>query len=181
LQAEAEAKEMQMKGYTYVQESQRQIGLETVKGGVVKEGSGGGGAGSAIGDVVGLGVTLGAIGGVMGMAKEAITPIINTSTDMGKVASGIANTNPQPITPTGWNCSCGEQGIKGNFCSSCGTKKPETPQGWSCIKCNTPNDKGNFCSSCGEKKAIETTWDCACGEKSIKGNFCSNCGNKKGV
>jgi len=191
LQAEAEAKEMQMKGYTYVQESQRQIGLETVKGGVVKEGSGGGGgAGSAIGDVVGLGVTLGAIGGVMGMAKEAITPIINTSTDMGKVASGIVNTPNIAQQPQangvrhygdgGWGCACGEQGIKGNFCSGCGAKKPEVVQGWNCTKCNVQNDKGNFCSGCGEKKATDTTWDCTCGEKSIQGNFCSNCGNKRG-
>ena len=159
LQAKAEADEMQMKGYTYVQESQRQIGLETVKGGVVKEGSGGGGAGSAIGDVVGLGVTLGAIGGVMGMAKEAITPIINTSTDMGKVASGIVNTpniaqqsQTNGVRPygDGWNCVCGEVENAKKFCANCGLQKPTA-----------------------------TTWDCGCGNKAIVKKFCDECGKKR--
>ena len=175
MQAGAEADEMKMKGYTYVQETQRQVGLETVKGGVVKEGSSGVGGGSGIGDVVGLGVALGALGGVMDMAKEAITPIINTSTDVGKATSNFAN--PQTI---GWNCTCGVTGITGNFCSGCGAKRPEIPQPWNCPKCNVINNKGNFCSICGEKKVDGYPWDCSCGEKSIKGNFCSNCGKKRG-
>ena len=185
LQAEAEAIEMQMKGYTYAQETQRQIGLEAVQGGVIKEGGGAsGGVASGLGDVVGLGVTLGAIGGVMGLAKDAIAPIAGAASDIGKtVGSAVSTTLPQvaQIADGQWDCACGEKGIIKNFCSICGAKRPETQKSWDCPKCGEKVEKGLFCSNCGEKKPASLAWDCSCGEKSIKGNFCSNCGNKREV
>ena len=69
LKAEAEAAEMRMKGYTYQQETARQVGLAAM------ENIGSGGAGSGIGDIAGLGVTLGAMGGVLGMTREALNPV----------------------------------------------------------------------------------------------------------
>jgi len=184
MQAEAEAMEMKMKGYTYAQETQRQVGLEAMKGGIIKEGSGGG---SGMGDLVGLGVGLGAIGSVVNIAKDAIAPITSSSTGIGAAVTGMVGGGGIPavdntISADGkdavatWDCSCGEKAVKGNFCSSCGAKKTE---GWACSKCTTSNDKGNFCSNCGEKKPLNTTWDCACGEKSITGKFCSNCGKNR--
>ena len=46
-----------------------------------------------------------------------------------------------------WTCGCGTQN-SGNFCSNCGSKKPETT--WTC-SCGSVN-KGNFCSNCGNKR-----------------------------
>ena len=42
MQAEAEAAEMRMKGYTYQQETARQVGLEAMKNGLVGTGVGAG-------------------------------------------------------------------------------------------------------------------------------------------
>jgi len=181
LKAEAEAKEMQMKGYTYAQETQRKIGLEAVQGGIIKE-SGGAGGGSGLGDIVGLGVGLGAIGSVIGLAKDAISPIADVSSDVGKtvgvMTAGVTSLTQGDVADS-WDCPCGEKAVKGNFCNNCGTRRPELPKPWTCSKCGANNDKGLFCSDCGEKKPIALTWDCSCGEKSIKGNFCSNCGKKR--
>ena len=44
-----------MKGYTYAQETSRMVGMEAMQNGIVGEG---GGAGSAIGDIAGLGVNI---------------------------------------------------------------------------------------------------------------------------
>ena len=152
MQAEAEALEMKMKGYTYAQETQRQVGLEAMKGGIIKEG----GAGGGLGDLVGLGVGLGAIGSVVGIARDAIKPITDSSANIGQTVSSV-------VAPSfGWDCSCGEKGVKGNFCNNCGTKRPEIGQTWNCACGQTGNLK-NFCSNCGAKKA--DTWDCVCGNK----------------
>ena len=95
LQAQAEALEMQMKGYTYQQETARQVGL----GAVQNSGGIAGNIGGTVGDLMGLGVGLGAVGSVIGMTKEAITP----------VASAVGNAmNP---AAEGWSCACGKQNI----------------------------------------------------------------------
>lgn len=57
MQAEAEAQEMRMKGYTYQQETARQVGVEAMK----HDGAAGG-MGGMVGDVMQLGVGLGAVG-----------------------------------------------------------------------------------------------------------------------
>ena len=71
MQAEAEAAEMRMKGYTYQQETSRQVGLEAMKNGL----GGGANAAGALGDLAGLGVSLGAMGSVIGMTKDALSPM----------------------------------------------------------------------------------------------------------
>jgi membrane protease subunit (stomatin/prohibitin family) len=140
MKAEAEAMEMKMKGYTYQQETSRQVGLEAMKNGI------GGGTGTgAIGDLAGLGIGLGAMSGVIGMTKEAMNPIMSDSNQLGQIVSNN-------ITGA-WDCTCGNKGLTGNFCSNCGAKRPE----------QTP-----------------LTWDCTCGRKEITGNFCDNCGKKRG-
>ena len=144
LKAEAEAKEMEMKAYTYAQETQRQIGLEAMQGGIVKES---GGAGSGLGDIIGLGLTLGAVGGVAGLTKDALAPITENLSDAGKSAGAIVK-----APSDNWDCSCGEKNITKNFCSNCGAKRPEPPKPWTCSNCGEKNDKGNFCSICGKKR-----------------------------
>lgn len=173
MQAEAEAMEMKMKGYTYQQETSRQVGLEAMKNGLTGgEGSGAG----ALGDLAGLGISLGAMGSVIGMTKEAMQPVMNTSTQMGQnIGNDIAGA---------WDCACGNRGVIGNFCNNCGAKKPApvVSEAWNC-SCGATGIVGNFCNNCGAKKpapVVPETWDCSCGNTGIVGNFCNNCGAKRG-
>lgn len=113
MQAAAEAAEMQMKGYTYQQETARLVGLEAMKNGL----GGGEGSASVLGDLTGLGIGLGAAGGVMHMTKDALSPLMEQGAQMGQSINNMI----QPV----WNCSCGQSGNTGNFCSNCGRKRGE--------------------------------------------------------
>lgn len=166
LQAEAEASEMRMKGYTYQQETSRQVGLEAMKNGL------GSGTGGGLGEVAGLGVALGAMGGVIGMTKEAMAPIFEGSAEIGQGVGGTA-------TPDRWNCTCGQKDITSNFCPNCGTKRPQKTVGWACPQCGKTGITSNFCPNCGAKKPVPSVWDCSCGMKGITSNFCPNCGSKR--
>lgn len=68
-------------------ECRHTVGLEAMKNGLTGEG----GSGSALGDIAGLGVTLGAMGGVIGMTKDAISPVFQSmGADPAPAASGAA-------------------------------------------------------------------------------------------
>lgn len=170
MQAEAEAAEMRMKGYTYQQETSRQVGLEAMKNGL----GGGANAAGALGDLAGLGVSLGAMGSVIGMTKDALNPMTQDATQMGAaVGAAVAG---------GWDCPvCGHKNITTNFCPDCGGKKPEAKIGWDCAQCGTKNIQSKFCPNCGAKKPEEPTgWTCPeCGAKDIQSRFCPNCGARK--
>lgn len=179
LKAEAEAREMQMKGYTYQQETARQVGLAAVENGF---GGGGGGGGSGgmtggltgmVGDMMNLGIGLGAVSSVVGMTKEAMQPMTGLATDMKGAVSEISANKPN-----GWDCtSCGFKGNTTNFCGNCGAKKPSNSS-WDCA-CGFKGNSTNFCGNCGAKKPSDSSWDCACGFKGNTTNFCGNCGTKK--
>mgnify|MGYP000109698527 CR=1 FL=1 len=197
MQAEAEAAEMRMKGYTYQQETSRQVGMEAMKNGIS------GGAAGALGDVAGMGVALGAMGGVINMTRDAMNPLMQDT-----AAAGVA-----AVTSDTWDCSCGAKGITGKFCPECGAKRPQPvantwtcpecgqtglttkfcpecgtprpapklPLTWDCPACGAKGNSGKFCSECGAKRTepAPATWDCECGEKGITGKFCPNCGKKR--
>ena len=169
MQAEAEAAEMRMKGYTYQQETSRQVGLEAMKNGL-----GGTNAAGALGDLAGLGVSLGAMGSVIGMTKDALNPMTQDAAQMGAaVGAAVAG---------GWDCpACGHKNITTNFCPDCGGKKPEPKTGWDCVQCGTKNIQSRFCPNCGAKKPEESSgWTCPeCGTKDILSRFCPNCGARK--
>ena len=170
MQAEAEAAEMRMKGYTYQQETSRQVGLEAMKNGL----GGGANAAGALGDLAGLGVSLGAMGSVIGMTKDALNPMTQDAAQMG-AAVGAA-------VAVGWDCPvCGHKNITTNFCPDCGGKKPEAKTGWDCAQCGTKNIQSRFCPNCGAKKPEESSgWSCPeCGTKDILSKFCPNCGARK--
>ena len=198
MQAEAEAAEMRMKGYTYQQETARQIGKEAMKNGL------GAGSGS-LGDIAGLGIGLGAMGSVIGMTKDAIAPATDA---VGQLRQAVNSTIEKPGM---WNCTCGQKNIESNFCPNCGAKKiesqpenswdctcgtkgitfkfcpncgrkrPETKEEWDCPNCGTKKITFKFCPNCGMKRPEKTqTWDCTCGTKDIVFNFCPNCGRKRG-
>ena len=172
MQAAAEAEEMRMKGYTYQQETARKVGMEAMQHGIT--GNGGGVAGG-LGDLAGLGVTLGAMGSVVGMTKDALNPVMDAAAQMGRAVGGA-------IAPDGWDCpECGQKGIASNFCPNCGHKRPAPDMGWTCPDCGQKGIASNFCPNCGHKRpAPDAGWTCPdCGQKGITSNFCPNCGKKK--
>ena len=172
MQAAAEAEEMRMKGYTYQQETARKVGMEAMQHGIT--GNGGGVAGG-LGDLAGLGVTLGAMGSVVGMTKDALNPVMDAAAQMGRAVGGA-------ISPDGWDCpDCGQKGIASNFCPNCGRKRPAPDMGWDCPECGQKGIASNFCPNCGHKRpAPDAGWACPdCGQKGITSNFCPNCGKKK--
>lgn len=172
-QAYAEAEEMRAKGYTYQQETARQVGMEAMKNGIT---GGEGGGGSALGDIAGLGVTLGAMGSVIGMTKDALNPVMTNAAGFGEsvMTATAADT---------WACTCGTANITSKFCPNCGTKKPEPvlPGSWDCL-CGKTGITSNFCPECGAKKpAPAGGWTCPdCGKTDITSKFCPECGCKKG-
>lgn len=202
-QAFAEAEEMRAKGYTYQQETARMVGMEAMQNGIT-----GGSAGGGIGDVAGLGVTLGAMGGVINMTRDAMSPIMNSAasvgTGFGNVIAGqtsqpsdtwncscgakgitskfcpeCGGKKPEPVNDDTWDCSCGAKGITSKFCPECGTKRPEPPAAWDC-SCGTKGITSKFCPNCGGKKPeAPMTWDCSCGAKNITSKFCPECGKPK--
>ena len=167
MQAAAEAEEMRMKGYTYQQETARKVGLEAMQNGITGTGVAGG-----LGDIAGLGVTLGAMGSVMGMTKEALNPIMETAKQVGQTVGAAES--------SGWDCpECGTKNIQSKFCPECGAKKPEENQGWTCPNCGAQNIQSKFCPECGYRKP-SLTWDCPeCGTKGITSKFCPECGHKR--
>ena len=169
MQAEAEAAEMRMKGYSYQQETARQVGVSAMKNGIS------GGSGGGIGDIAGLGIGLGAMSGIMGMTKEAMQPLTQTATQIGQsMNNGIAGT---------WDCACGQTGLTGKFCPECGSLRPvvKPVETWDCA-CGQKGLTGKFCPECGSPRPVvkePKTWDCACGQKGLTGKFCPECGAKR--
>ena len=167
MKAEAEAAEMRMKGYTYQQETARQVGL-----GATNAMGQGGGTGNGIGDIAGLGVALGAMGGVINMTKDAMNPMMDMGKQMGESLNDTLSVR--------WDCQCGQKGIISNFCPNCGAKRPDSITSWDC-RCGQKGITTNFCPNCGAQKpqSPKNSWDCQCGQKGITSNFCPNCGAKK--
>ena len=190
MQAEAEAQEMRMKGYTYQQETQRQIGVEAMRNG------GTGNISGMAGEAMQMGVGLGVMGGVIGMTKEAVAPMTQQMGSMmqtavtpngwdcscgcknitSKFCPECGSKKPEPAAADTWDCSCGCKGITSKFCPECGSKRPEAPKPWDCA-CGCKGITSKFCPECGSKKP--ETWDCACGKKGITGKFCPECGKKR--
>ena len=170
MQAAAEAEEMRMKGYTYQQETARQVGL----GATAAMGTSGGNGG--LGDLASLGITLGAMGSVVNMTKDALNPMMDTTARMGQTIGGAV-----AGAASGWECSCGAKNIQSKFCPECGAKKPEPKPTWDCPNCGNKGITAKFCGECGCKKPEEPKgWDCPeCGEKNIMSKFCPECGAKK--
>lgn len=174
MQAAAEAEEMRLKGYTYQQETARQVGVEAMQNGITGNG---GGAVGGLGDLAGLGITLGAMGSVVGLTKDALNPVMDTTSQIGQ-AIGDAISGATADT---WDCACGSKNITGKFCGECGAKRPEIRKvdTWDCT-CGNKGITGKFCGECGVKRPEGTaTWDCACGSKGITGKFCTECGARR--
>ncbi len=149
----AEVSKMKRMGYTYQDETQRQV----LSAAASNEGQAGTFMGAGMG--LGMGMGLGAgFGGAMGnMAQQAFT-----------------QQPQQPQQPKGTACSkCGTMVPEGQkFCSNCGNQMGSFCPG--CGSAIEPNAK--FCMNCGKK----LTANCGqCGaELPPNTKFCPNCGNK---
>ncbi len=121
-QAEAQAKRMaglteaeimQAKGYTQKDVLQAEVQKAYAEGiGNMGSGTTSGGSSNIIGDVMGLGV---------GMAvANAFMPQINGM--FGNINNQMGMNDFNVDT---WDCSCGQKGLIGNFCSNCGKKRGE--------------------------------------------------------
>ena len=173
--AQIEAEEMRLKGYNQRDVLQADV-QKAYAGALGQMGANGGGAGSGmLGDIAGLGVTLGAMGSVIGMTKDAMTPMMNMGASMAAPAA--------PAAAGGWDCACGAKNIQSKFCPECGSKKPEPKAAdtWDCPNCGNKGITAKFCGECGCKKPeAPSAWDCPnCGNKGITGKFCGECGCKK--
>jgi len=169
--AQIEAEEMRLKGYTQRDVLQADV-QKSYAGALGQMGANGGGSGSGmLGDIAGLGVTLGAMGSVIGMTRDAMTPMMNMGAAMAA-----------PAAADGWDCGCGAKNIQSKFCPECGAKKPEPKAAdtWDCPNCGNKGITARFCGECGCKKPEVQTWDCPqCGNKGITAKFCGECGCKK--
>ena len=191
MQAFAEAAEMQAKGYTYQQETARQVGLEAMQNGIT---GGSGGSGGSLGDLAGLGVTLGAMGGVINMTKEAMNPIMGQSTDIGAGFGAVVagqtvgaqnGVNGQAGVPSGTTAGA-QAGVPNGGVVAGGTGQVVSALqtgSWICPSCGTKDITSKFCPECGAAKPIPVaadSWTCpGCGMKGISSKFCPECGTKK--
>lgn len=198
----AKADAMKAQGYTYQQETQRQIGtafanndsgmvgsMNNMAAGVVQ-------AGIGIGAAVSVAkTTTGAVNGMMNEVASATAPQqteekpkeegwkcpkCGTECNTGKFCKECGA--PKPAPEEKWTCpKCGHEGNTGKFCSECGSPKPVPPKPWTCPKCGHEGNMGKFCSECGTPKPVpEEAWKCPkCGHEGNHGKFCSECGAKK--
>ncbi len=168
-----EAEIMQAKGYNQKDVLEADV-KKAYAAGLGQMGSNGGG--SALGDIAGLGMTLGAMGSVIGMTKEAMTPMFGQTEQAAAPMAPAAAAAP---AAEGWNCACGQKGITGKFCPECGAPKPAPAETWDCA-CGVKGLTGKFCPECGSPSpAPVQTWDCACGARGLTGKFCPECGAKR--
>lgn len=151
-----EAEIMQAKGYTQKDVLQAEVQKAYAEGIGNMDFGGSSGGGGIAGDMLGLSVGMAAAGAIapqLGGLIQGINPQgQQTYMNQTGMAQANANNNQQTIDIV-WDCTCGQRGIIGRFCSNCGAKRPE---------------------------ATTDTWDCTCGRKGITGNFCDNCGKKRG-
>lgn len=176
---EAEAGVMKAKGYTYEQQTSREVKLEAMKNGLGGNGTSGSGTLSGL---LEMGVGLGAMETVRDMTRSTLGMGTNvalggTTSPIAPPVSPVASSAPTTSTNS-WNCTCGAVNITSNFCPNCGSAQPVPIQAWDCPKCGRCGITSNFCPDCGTSMSEPIrAWDCPkCGHREVTSNFCPNCG-----
>ena len=136
----AKADAMKAQGYTYAQETQREVGVAIAS----NESGSAGGIGSAMSGVVQAGIGIGA---AVSVGKATVGMMNGVMSDMTSQVSSSTETNLHV-----WKCPvCGTEGNDGKFCKECGAKKPEEGP-WTCPSCGQTGNDGKFCKNCGAKR-----------------------------
>ena len=139
----AKADVMRAQGYTYGQETQREIGVAVAS----NESGGSAGVGGAMSGVVQAGVGIGA---AVAVGKATAGAMSGVMEDVMKPNGGPEVAEHKKAQ---WKCpACGHDGNAGKFCEDCGAKKPETQSTWKCPACGHDGNTGKFCAECGAKK-----------------------------
>jgi len=95
--------------------------------------------------------------GMMNMASNGIIGGATTGPwqnpqNVAQQSAQPENTNKTQIETNGWECPECKNHASGNFCTNCGTKKPDQSKAKFCSKCGAKLDNGaKFCPECGEK------------------------------
>ena len=115
----------------------------------------------------------------MGVNQAASMGGVNAQT-LYQMGAQQQTAQPAPAA-SGWNCSCGQTGNTGKFCTACGKPKPEAPGVWVC-SCGAKNT-GKFCSECGKPKPAAKCSSCGWepADPAQPPKFCPNCGKPFGV
>lgn len=170
----AEAAVMQAKGYNQKDVLQADVQKAYAEG-IGNMGpaiASGGGGGSVMGDMLGLGVGMAAMGAMAPQVGEMMK-------GFNPMGTADANTNSANMGANTVNCpNCGkEMPANAKFCLECGAKiinnsdneiicpacGKKTPKGKFCIECGQP--LGNKCPKCGAEVPAGAKFCLECGEK----------------
>lgn len=157
-----EAEIMHAKGYNHKDELEADV-KKAYAAGLGQMGSNGGG----LGDVANLGVTLGAMGGVIGMTKDAMAPMFSQSAAPAEAPTAKILCR---------NCGA-EVPANAKFCLECGNKiELLGADEIICPACGKKTLKGKFCVECGAA-LIRKCGKCGA-ELPENAKFCLECGER---
>ena len=168
-QVDVDIYRMKGMGYTYQDETQRQLGLAGMK--AMESGlAAGGGSGVAsdganmIGSLATAGVALGAMGTVAGTFMDTMGNVMSKGSQAGQSIAGTGINGSRGINTAGtWRCPvCGTQGLDADWgiCPKCCTPRQtiQEPATWDCPVCGTKGLSADWkiCPKCRNMKGVET-------------------------
>ena len=174
----AEAAVMQAKGYNQKDVLQAEVQKAYAEGiGNMGPAISAGGGSSVMGDMLGLGVGMAAMGAIAPQMGEMMKGF-NFGTNLDGAQPQI---QPQPQAQPGATMKCAKCGnelpANAKFCLECGTKVEVLAENeMICPACGKKTPKGKFCMECGQPLANRCP---NCGaEVPQGGKFCLECGTK---
>lgn len=171
----AEAEVMRAKGYSEKDVINADVQKAYAEGlGQFGSNAGSGGGGSAMSDIMGLGIGLQAAGALGGQIKNIFSDMDPNQQSTQNISDNISESHSEIISCP----ACGESVQKNaKFCPNCGEKIEIIPEGMiKCPQCGKIVAKGKFCLECGYK-FIASCPNCGA-EIPTGAKFCLECGQK---
>ena len=170
----AEAAVMQAKGYNQKDVLQAEVQKAYAEGiGNMGPAISGGGGSSVMGDMLGLGVGMAAMGAMAPQVGEMLKGF-----NVGGIAGAGGTTEANQPAQTAKCPTCGsELPANAKFCLECGTKiELLSDNEMICPACGKKTPKGKFCIECGQS-LVNKCPNCGA-EVPLGGKFCLECGTK---